>query len=74
MPQKPESSSFWRSAPGILTAIAGVVTALAGLVAALSQAGLLSPGDSPDVAAQSEAIPGEEAMALRARSRIAIMG
>lgn len=40
---------FWRSMPGILTAIAGVVTALAGLIAALAQAGILTREEADDV-------------------------
>ena len=37
--------SWWRTLPGVLTAIAGVVTAVTGLVVALSQVGLLGGGD-----------------------------
>ena len=41
-----EQASFWRTIPGLLTAIAGVVTAVTGLLIALPQVGLLRR-DSP---------------------------
>jgi hypothetical protein len=36
-----EQASFWRTLPGLLTAIAGVVTAVTGLLVALPRIGLL---------------------------------
>ena len=36
-----EQASFWRTIPGLLTAIAGVVTAVTGLLLALPKVGLL---------------------------------
>jgi hypothetical protein len=36
-----EQASFWRTIPGLLTAIAGVVTAVTGLLVALPKVGLL---------------------------------
>ena len=49
------TEGFWRTVPGILTALAGIISAVAGLVIALSQAGLMGsgpdrpPGDGPDI-------------------------
>jgi hypothetical protein len=34
---------FWRTIPGMLTAVAGTISAVTGLVIALSQAGVMSP-------------------------------
>ena len=42
------TTGFWRTVPGILTAVAGLDTAVAGLVVALTQAGVLAGGkDAP---------------------------
>ena len=41
MAEEPKSDSWWRSLPGILTAIAGIITAIGGLIFALNQAGLI---------------------------------
>ena len=41
MAEEPKSGSWWRSLPGILTAIAGIITAIGGLIFALNQAGLI---------------------------------
>ena len=38
MAEEPKSDSWWRSLPGILTAIAGIITAIGGLIFALNQA------------------------------------
>jgi hypothetical protein len=43
MPAEEGKGGFWRTIPGMLTAIAGTISALTGLVIALSQAGLMSP-------------------------------
>ena len=40
----PGKESWWRTAPGLLTAIAGVLTALTGLIVGLNQTGLLKSG------------------------------
>src|SRR5438045_2903889 len=37
----PRSHSFWKSLPGVLTAVAAVVTAIGGIIAVLLQAGLI---------------------------------
>jgi hypothetical protein len=42
-----EQASFWRTIPGLLTAIAGVVTAVTGLLIALPQVGLLRRDPPP---------------------------
>lgn len=42
-----EQASFWRTIPGLLTAIAGVVTAVTGLLVALPQIGLLGRDPPP---------------------------
>jgi hypothetical protein len=42
--QEGDGKSFWRTVPGVLTAIAGLVTALSGLIAALAAAGVLEIG------------------------------
>jgi hypothetical protein len=51
-PKKPETEgteSFWKTLPGILTALGGVIVAITGLIAGLANAGLLSarPTASP---------------------------
>lgn len=38
--QKPQS--WWRTIPGVLTAIAGIITAITGLIVALNQTGMFS--------------------------------
>jgi len=38
--QDAEQKSFWRTLPGIITAVAGIITAVTGLIIALNQAGL----------------------------------
>jgi hypothetical protein len=52
------TGGFWRTIPGILTAVAGTISAVAGLVIALSQAGLTSPGKAADPVAESPPIDG----------------
>lgn len=42
--KEPEPTSFWTTAPGILTAIAAVVTAVGGLITALALTGVFGPG------------------------------
>jgi hypothetical protein len=42
-----EQGSFWRTIPGVLTAIAGVITAVTGLLVALPKVGLLEREPSP---------------------------
>jgi hypothetical protein len=44
----PGKESWWRTAPGLLTAIAGVLTALTGLIVGLNQTGLLKSGADHD--------------------------
>ncbi|MBE8519741.1 hypothetical protein ILP97_19950 [Amycolatopsis sp. H6(2020)] len=43
--------SFWKTAPGVLTAVAGVITAVGGLLAILFQVGVLGAADKPPPAA-----------------------
>ncbi|WP_206796697.1 hypothetical protein [Amycolatopsis sp. MtRt-6] len=45
--------SFWKTAPGVLTAVAGVITAVGGLLAILFQVGVLGGADKPPPAASS---------------------
>jgi hypothetical protein len=40
-PGKSERTSFWKTLPGVLTAVAGLITAIAGLIAALNLAGVI---------------------------------
>jgi hypothetical protein len=47
---QPKHDSWWRTLPGVLTAIAATVTALTGLVVALDQSGLFRRGDADPVA------------------------
>ena len=48
MPKDSESTSWWQTLPGVLTAIAGLITAVAGLLAVLLQTGVLHRrGDLP---------------------------
>lgn len=42
-----EQASFWRTLPGVLTAIAGLVTAVTGLLIALPKVGLLDREPQP---------------------------
>ena len=37
MPEEPRSGSWWKTLPGMLTAIAGLITAVTGLIVALHQ-------------------------------------
>ena len=41
MAEEPKPDSWWRSLPGILTAIAAIITAIGGFILALNQAGLI---------------------------------
>jgi hypothetical protein len=41
MPKDPESSSWWQTLPGVLTAIAALITAVGGLLAVLVQTGVI---------------------------------
>jgi len=41
MGEKPESTGWWQTLPGILTATAGILTAIGGLIVAFHQAGFL---------------------------------
>jgi hypothetical protein len=52
------TESFWRTLPGVLTAVAGTISAVAGLVIALSQAGLMRPQGDATAPAESAAIDG----------------
>jgi hypothetical protein len=48
MPKESESTSWWQTLPGVLTAIAALITAVAGLLAVLLQTGVLHRrGDPP---------------------------
>ncbi|MDQ7803678.1 hypothetical protein Q5425_08040 [Amycolatopsis sp. A133] len=47
--------SFWKTAPGVLTAVAGVITAVGGLLAILFQVGVLGSEDKPPPAASGVA-------------------
>ncbi|KDN24151.1 hypothetical protein [Amycolatopsis rifamycinica] len=47
--------SFWKTAPGVLTAVAGVIAAVGGLLAILFQVGVLGGGDEPPPAASGVA-------------------
>ena len=67
MPTESNSTSWWQTLPGVLTAIAGLITAVAGLLAVLVQTGVLhrrgdppSPRlpDSAQLAASPRASPG----------------
>lgn len=53
-----EREGFWRTIPGILTAVAGTISAVAGLVIALSQAGVMSPRAVQAPVAESPSIDG----------------
>jgi hypothetical protein len=44
MSEEGRTEGFWRTIPGVLTALAGTISAVAGLVIALSQAGLMGSG------------------------------
>lgn len=57
--EQPQARSWWKTLPGVLTAIAGILTATTGLIIALNQAGLL-PRKSSQVAvspSRSSALP-----------------
>ena len=41
------STSFWKTVPGILTAVGGFLTAVAALIGALAAAGVIGPNASP---------------------------
>jgi hypothetical protein len=41
------STSFWKTAPGIITAVAGFLTAVAALVGSLAAVGVIGPTSSP---------------------------
>lgn len=47
--------NFWKTVPGVLTAVAAVITAVGGLLAILFQVGVLGGGDEPPAAASSSA-------------------
>jgi hypothetical protein len=49
---------FWRTVPGILTAVAGTISAVAGLVIALSQAGVMSPREAATRIEESPPVDG----------------
>jgi len=51
---EPQSTSFWASARGILTALAALVTIVAGLVTTLSFTGVLDVGDEGGATLESE--------------------
>lgn len=54
MPRESDSTSWWQTLPGVLTAVAGLITAVAGLLAVLLQTGVLHRrGDPPP------ALPGD---------------
>jgi hypothetical protein len=53
-----ETEGFWRTIPGILTAVAGTVSAVAGLVIALTQAGVMSPREAATPVEEGPAIDG----------------
>jgi hypothetical protein len=45
--EAPPEHGFWRSAPGILTAVAAIITGLGGLLAIALQLGIIGGGDDP---------------------------
>jgi hypothetical protein len=52
------SNSFWKTVPGILTALAAVITAVGGMVAVLFQVGIIGHSPArPPVAAQTQVAP-----------------
>jgi hypothetical protein len=51
------STSFWKTAPGIITAVAGFLTAVAALVGALAAAGVIGPSSSPQTSTASAEPP-----------------
>ena len=68
MQSESKSSSWWQTAPGVLTAVGGILTALAALVGALHQAGLFTPATPkpPEVSQPSSSRSSEEAESLAA--------
>ena len=62
MSSNEQSGGFWRTLPGVLSAIAALVTALTGLVIGLNQIGLFGSDDTPTsnvsvTASSEEALP-----------------
>jgi hypothetical protein len=57
--KQPQARSWWKTLPGLLTAIAGILTATTGLLLALNQMGILprKPSLPPVVPAQPKAPP-----------------
>jgi hypothetical protein len=53
MGERSEPGSWWRTAPGVLTAIAALLTAITGLIAGLHKAGLLQGAPHRPVAEQT---------------------
>ena len=47
MTEEQKHHSWWRSIPGVLTAVAGFITAVTGLVLALHQIGIFDEEESP---------------------------
>lgn len=45
--EAPARTSFWKTLPGVITAVAALVTALATLLAAADKAGIFSGGGEP---------------------------
>jgi hypothetical protein len=68
-PEGPKPTSWWRTLPGVVTAVAGLLTALGGLLVTLNQVGLLNhdhgPAAPPSAAAeevvQPSSAPGSQA-------------
>ncbi|WP_086847840.1 hypothetical protein [Amycolatopsis kentuckyensis] len=61
--------SFWKTAPGVLTAVAGVITAVGGLLAILFQVGVLGAADKPPPAASGpSSVPSSAAAAAPSSS------
>ncbi len=47
MTEEQKHHSWWKSIPGVLTAVAGVITAITGLILALHQIGIFGDEESP---------------------------
>jgi hypothetical protein len=51
---EPESKSWWKTLPGLLTAIAATITAVTGFIVAVHQAGFFNRSSQPASQSQSE--------------------
>ena len=53
----PKQGQFWRSLPGMVTAVAGLLAAVAGLITALTGSGLFSPAARPADVREPPSVP-----------------